>query len=69
MNANSQNVSPWDFGDPVLVQIPSEDGFTTFSGAVVGIAEDGRIEVSHRGRSETVMCRPEWVYPEDYLEV
>ena len=68
MSEANPSVKPWDFGDPVVVQIPAGDCFDTFTGVVVGFSENGEVEVTRRGRQETVMCRPEWVYPEDFLE-
>lgn len=63
--SNTKNIAGWDFGDPVIVQIPVGTGFSTFDGTVADVHEDGQIEVYRKGREGTVLCRPEWVYSDD----
>ena len=64
-----QSVNPWMPGDCVIVQIPGEDGcFKTFSGIVVEVLASGCVEVSPKNIGENVICQPEWLYPEGWLE-
>ena len=62
-------INAWNMGDQVIVQVPQDDGtFDTFDGQVVEVKENGLIEVSpFKANAGTIDCRPEWVYPEDWL--
>ena len=53
----------------MIVQVPQDDGtFDTFDGQVVEVKENGLIEVSpFKANAGTIDCKPEWVYPEDWL--